>query len=138
LGQRIEARNKYKTDKCDQSCRVSKLEEGKRKGAKLVFGDKIMREVRRGGRMMLLADILEPNIPGRGVTVVATHLEAKAKPSERVKQLVERMKVHVPKTGNQKLAGRVHHLRVFGNTDAFCFTDRDDSFSTDYSPSCLV
>jgi len=73
----------------DEKDGVSKLEEGKRKGAKLVFGEKIMREVRRGGRMMLLADILEPNIPGKGVTVVATHLEAKAKPSERVKQLEE-------------------------------------------------
>ena len=73
----------------DEKDGVSKLEEGKRKGAKLVFGEKIMREVRRGGRMMLLADILEPAIPGAGVTVVATHLEAKAKPSERLKQLEE-------------------------------------------------
>ena len=68
---------------------ISKLEEGKRKGAKLVFGEKIMREVRRGGRMMLLADISDASIPGGAVTLVATHLEGKAKPSERVKQLEE-------------------------------------------------
>jgi hypothetical protein len=68
---------------------ISKLEEGKRKGAKLVFGEKIMREVRRGGRMMLLADIADASIPGGAVTVVATHLEGKGKPSERVKQLQE-------------------------------------------------
>jgi endonuclease/exonuclease/phosphatase family metal-dependent hydrolase len=68
---------------------VSKLEEGKRKGAKLVFGEKIMREVRRGGRMMLLADISDASIPGGALTVVATHLEAKSKPSERVDQLEE-------------------------------------------------
>lgn len=68
---------------------VSKLEAGKRKGAKLVFGEKIMREVRRGGRMMLLADISDASIPGGGVTVVATHLEAKSKPSERRAQLEE-------------------------------------------------
>jgi endonuclease/exonuclease/phosphatase family metal-dependent hydrolase len=68
---------------------ISKLEEGKRKGAKLVFGEKIMREVRRGGRMMLLADVTDASIPGGAVTVVATHLEDKAKPSERVKQLEE-------------------------------------------------
>lgn len=68
---------------------ISKLEEGKRKGAKLVFGEKIMREVRRGGRMMLLADVSDPRIPGGTVTVVATHLEDKAKPSERLKQLEE-------------------------------------------------
>ena len=68
---------------------ISKLEEGKRKGAKLVFGEKIMREVRRGGRMMLLADITDNSIPGGTVTVVATHLEGKSKPSERAKQLEE-------------------------------------------------
>ena len=68
---------------------ISKLEEGKRKGAKLVFGEKILREVRRGGRMMLLADISDNSIPGGTVTVVATHLEGKAKPSERAKQLEE-------------------------------------------------
>ena len=73
----------------DEKGGVSKLEEGKRKGAKLVFGEKIMREVRRGGRMMVVADISDPSIPGGAVTVVATHLEAKAKPSERLKQLEE-------------------------------------------------
>lgn len=68
---------------------ISKLEKGKRKGAKLVFGEKIMREVRRGGRMMLIADVSHTSIPGGTLTVVATHLEAKAKPSERVDQLEE-------------------------------------------------
>ena len=73
----------------DEKDGISKLEEGKRKGAKLVFGEKILREVRRGGRMMLLADISDASIPGGAVTVVATHLEGKGKPSERVKQLEE-------------------------------------------------
>ena len=68
---------------------VSKLEAGKRKGAGIVFGEKIAREVRRGGRMMLVADIEEKTIPGGTMTIVATHLEAKAKPAERVKQLEE-------------------------------------------------
>jgi len=39
--------------------------------------------------MMLLADISDAGIPGGIATVVATHLEDKAKPSERVKQLEE-------------------------------------------------
>lgn len=72
---------------------ISKLEKGKRKGAKLVFGEKILREVRRGGRMMLIADVSDSSIPGGTVTVVATHLEAKAKPSERVDQLEELLSV---------------------------------------------
>lgn len=73
----------------DEKNGVSKLEKGKRKGAGLVFGEKIVREVRRGGRMMLLADINDASIPGGGLTVAATHLEAKSKPSERLKQLEE-------------------------------------------------
>jgi len=73
----------------DEKNGISKLEKGKRKGAKLVFGEKILREVRRGGRMMLIADISDRRIPGGTLTVVATHLEAKAKPSERVDQLEE-------------------------------------------------
>jgi endonuclease/exonuclease/phosphatase family metal-dependent hydrolase len=72
---------------------VSKLEKGKRKGAGLVFGEKIVREVRRGGRMMLLADIENPSFPGRVVTVVATHLESRAKPAARLKQLEEVLSV---------------------------------------------
>lgn len=77
----------------DEKDGISKLEQGKRKGAKLVFGEKIMREVRRGGRMILLADIVEPSIPGGAVTVVATHLEGKSKPSERLDQLEEVLSV---------------------------------------------
>jgi endonuclease/exonuclease/phosphatase family metal-dependent hydrolase len=73
----------------DEKDGVSKLEAGKRKGAKLVFGEKIMREVRRGGRMMVVADIADASIPGGTVTIIATHLESKAKPSERLKQLEE-------------------------------------------------
>ena len=68
---------------------ISKLEKGKRKGAKLVFGEKVLREVRRGGRMMVLAEIEDASIPQGALTVVATHLEAKAKPSERLDQLEE-------------------------------------------------
>ncbi len=39
--------------------------------------------------MMLLADIEDSKIPGGKMTVVATHLEAKTKPVNRVKQLEE-------------------------------------------------
>jgi exonuclease III len=73
----------------DEMKRVSKLEAGKRKGAGIVFEEKISREVRRGGRMMLLADIEDAEIPGGKMTVVATHLEEKTKPANRVKQLEE-------------------------------------------------
>jgi endonuclease/exonuclease/phosphatase family metal-dependent hydrolase len=84
---------------------VSQLEKGKRKGAGIVFGEKVAREVRRGGRMMLLADIEERSIPGGRMTVVATHLEDKAKPSERLKQLEEVLARVQPATHPVVLAG---------------------------------
>ncbi len=68
---------------------ISKLEAGKRKGAEIIFQEKIVREVRRGGRMILLADIVDARIPGGTVTIAATHLEDKTKPANRVKQLEE-------------------------------------------------
>jgi len=73
----------------DEKKQVSKLESGKRKGSGLVFEDKILREVRRGGRMMLLADVEDREIPNGKLTIVATHLENKTKPVNRVKQLQE-------------------------------------------------
>ncbi|HET6977453.1 MAG TPA: endonuclease/exonuclease/phosphatase family protein [Pyrinomonadaceae bacterium] len=69
--------------------KISKLEEAKRKGAAFVFDETIAREVRRGGRMMMLADIEDADLPGGRVTIVATHLEDKVKPEGRVKQLEE-------------------------------------------------
>lgn len=77
----------------DEKKGVSKLEKGKRKGAGLVFGEKVVREVRRGGRMVLLADVENENIPGGVMTVVATHLESRAKPGDRLKQLQEVLSV---------------------------------------------
>src|ERR1700754_535178 len=89
----------------DEKKNVSALEKGKRKGAGIVLGEKIAREVRRGGRMMLLADIEERGIPGGRMTVVATHLEDKAKPSERLKQLEEVLALIQPATHPVVLAG---------------------------------
>jgi len=68
---------------------ISKIEKGKRKVGEIAFQEKVEREVRRGGRMMLLADIEDPEIPKGRLTIVATHLESKTKPKSRVKQLEE-------------------------------------------------
>ena len=68
---------------------VTKVEKGKRKVGELAFQQKVEREVRRGGRMMLLADIQDQDIPEGRLTIVATHLESKTKPRSRVKQLEE-------------------------------------------------
>ena len=65
------------------------IEAGKRKGASLLLGEEIVREVRRGGRTNLIATIDVPDLPERQVTVVATHLENRTTPKGRVKQADE-------------------------------------------------
>ncbi len=52
-----------------------------------IFKEQFARQVRRGGRMMLLADIADLELPSGRVTIVATHLEDKATPANRRKQL---------------------------------------------------
>lgn len=68
---------------------VKPLEAGKRKASDVVFREKVQREVRRGGRMMLTAEIADERFPGGRLTIVATHLEDKTKPEGRRKQLEE-------------------------------------------------
>lgn len=68
---------------------VKPLEKGRRKAGEVAFGEKIQREVRRGGRMILSADIIDTRIPGGQMRVIATHLEEKTKPEGRRKQLEE-------------------------------------------------
>ena len=79
----------------DEKKSVAPVEKGKRKAAEQIFLEKIYREVRRGGRTMLQADLVDPEIPGGRVTIVATHLEDRTTPKKREKQLqelVERIK----------------------------------------------
>jgi endonuclease/exonuclease/phosphatase family metal-dependent hydrolase len=65
------------------------IEAGKRKGASLLFGEQIVREVRRGGRTNLIATIDVADLPGEQVTIVAAHLENRTTPKGRVKQMDE-------------------------------------------------
>lgn len=65
---------------------ISKLESGRRKGANLAFMERIAREIRRGGRMVLFVELAVPESPTGAVTVVAPHLENKCKPGCRAKQ----------------------------------------------------
>jgi endonuclease/exonuclease/phosphatase family metal-dependent hydrolase len=69
--------------------KYGKVEAGKRKGASLLFGEQIVREVRRGGRTNLIATIDVPDRPGDQVTIVAAHLENRTTPKNRVKQMDE-------------------------------------------------
>jgi len=68
---------------------ASLLEKGRRKIAGKVFLEETLREVRRGGRATLLADIADERFPNGRVTIAATHLENRTKSTNRVKQLKE-------------------------------------------------
>jgi endonuclease/exonuclease/phosphatase family metal-dependent hydrolase len=73
----------YRTEKEE----ISRLEQGKRFASNKIFLARIEREVRRGGRMALVADLSIPELPGGVATVVSIHLENKCKPECRTKQM---------------------------------------------------
>lgn len=75
----------YKSEKKGASL----LEKGKRGISKMIFLEKIMREIRRGGRAALIAEIADERLPSGRVSIVATHLENRTKPADRQKQLEE-------------------------------------------------
>jgi len=73
----------------DEKKGASLLEKGKRELSKRVFLEKILPEVRRGGRTTLIAEIADSRFPEGRVTIAATHLENRTKPAHRHKQLEE-------------------------------------------------
>ncbi|MGH9339962.1 MAG: endonuclease/exonuclease/phosphatase family protein [Acidobacteriota bacterium] len=73
----------------DEKKGMPRLESGKRTLAEMVFLQKMHRQVRRGGRMMLMAEIADPDIPTGKAVVIATHLENHAQPAGRLRQLKE-------------------------------------------------
>ncbi len=68
---------------------ASSIEKGRRIAAKKAFLTTISREVRRGGRMFMVAELADEQFPGGRLTVVNAHLEAETKPTARVAQLTE-------------------------------------------------
>jgi endonuclease/exonuclease/phosphatase family metal-dependent hydrolase len=71
----------------DEAAEVSKIEQGKRLGSDKIFMEKIEREIRRGGRIAIVADVKAADIPGGTLTVVNAHLENKCPPDCRRTQL---------------------------------------------------
>jgi endonuclease/exonuclease/phosphatase family metal-dependent hydrolase len=73
----------------NEEMKYGKIEAGKRKGASLIFGEEIVREVRRGGRTNLIATLDVPELPEQKVTIVAAHLENRTTPKGRTEQAEE-------------------------------------------------
>jgi endonuclease/exonuclease/phosphatase family metal-dependent hydrolase len=66
---------------------ISRLEQGRRWSAQKLFQERVERELRRGGRMALVADLSVPDLPTGRATVVAAHLENKCPPACRLRQM---------------------------------------------------
>ncbi len=66
---------------------VSLPEKAKREAINKVFLEKVLREIRRGGRNMLRVDLEVPELAEKTLTVLALHTENKCKPEGRQKQL---------------------------------------------------
>ena len=71
--------------------KIRPLEKGKREATRLV-GEDLMREVRRGHRTTLYVDLDVPEAPQQRVMIAATHLENRAKPKMRRRQMEEILK----------------------------------------------
>jgi endonuclease/exonuclease/phosphatase family metal-dependent hydrolase len=91
------------------------VEAGKRKGASLVFGEEIVREVRRGGRTNLIATLDIPELPEKQVTIVAAHLENRTTPKGRVKQLDELLEMVRPIHNPVVIAGDMNTTGTDGS-----------------------
>lgn len=69
--------------------RHSIAEAARRKIGKMTFREDSLREIRYGGRTTLVAELHTPQLAEGSLTIVATHLEARCKPSERRRQAQE-------------------------------------------------
>ena len=65
------------------------LERGRRRGAKALFKFQPIREVKVGGRAFTRVDLHVPVLPLETLSIINIHLEIKASPKERQKQMKE-------------------------------------------------
>jgi hypothetical protein len=89
-------------------------EGGKRKGASILFGEEIVREVRRGGRTNLIATIDLPDLPGQQLTIVAPHLENRTTPKGRVERANELLDMVPPISNQVVIAGDMNTMGADG------------------------
>lgn len=66
---------------------AARLEKGRRWTVQRLFGERIDREIRHGGRMALIVNLAVPSVPEGQVTIVAAHLENRCAPACRLRQM---------------------------------------------------
>jgi endonuclease/exonuclease/phosphatase family metal-dependent hydrolase len=65
----------------------SDLEKARRWTAERLFHQRLLRQVRRGGRLALIAELNVPGVPGGVLTVVCPHLEDYCGPKGRLREM---------------------------------------------------
>lgn len=65
------------------------LEKGRRRGSKLLFKFKPIREMKVGGRAFTRVDLHVPGVPLETVSIINIHLEIKGSPEDRRQQVLE-------------------------------------------------
>jgi endonuclease/exonuclease/phosphatase family metal-dependent hydrolase len=73
----------------DEIKKVSLVESAKRKASETLFINRIGRQIRLGGRTLLVVELDVPDLPLGAVTIAATHLESRADPAGRREQIAE-------------------------------------------------
>lgn len=75
----------YEGEKADTGL----IEDSRRFAAEILFENKMVREMKVGGRIFFRVDLAVPGLPGNTLTVIHNHLEIKARPRDREAQLLE-------------------------------------------------
>jgi hypothetical protein len=81
----------------------------------VLFGEEIVREVCRGGRTNLIANLDIPDLPGQQVTIVATHLENRTTPKGRIEQAEELLDMIRPISNPLVVAGDMNTTGMDGS-----------------------
>ena len=84
---------------------ISLPEAARRELGRLAFLERVPREIRYGGRCVLIAELDIPQVAQQSLTVVATHLENRCDPSDRRQQMQEVLSLIKNISGPVVLAG---------------------------------
>jgi endonuclease/exonuclease/phosphatase family metal-dependent hydrolase len=110
--------------------KIVKFEAGKRKAAKLL-GESLGREVRRGGRTNLLVTLTIPEVKEGKVTIAATHLESRADPKVRRRQMMELLELVRDVKNPVVIAGDLNTTGSKGKPRTLTITMLEKNLSTE-------
>jgi endonuclease/exonuclease/phosphatase family metal-dependent hydrolase len=111
---------------------ISMAEKGKRM-ASIIVGEKLGREIRRGGRTNLILDLDVPDVPEHTLRVVAAHLENRADPKDRRLELEELLRKVRDTRGPLIIAGDMNTTGSKSMPRSILNTVKDKFGSTEYA-----